>query len=163
MTRLGSFKSQAPSSKEVPSPKPQRAALDGGPHRSGLGLELLWSLELGAWCFGGRRIPPKTAKIRQVHALANGLVTRTRQTMLAGGSLELAYGALRIVTSSSLKKYSNSVKPGPSTSVNTSAKQSCPQVALEPRSKPVLNPCHQFQIIVYLEPQLLDCGSALPS
>jgi len=25
-------------------------------------LELLWSLVLGTWCFGARRIPPKTAK-----------------------------------------------------------------------------------------------------
>jgi len=55
MSRLRSFKSQAPSSKEVPSPKLQRAGLDGHPHRSGLGLELenwsfsgAWSLVLGA-------------------------------------------------------------------------------------------------------------------
>ena len=58
MTRLGSFKSQAPSSREVPSPKPQRAARDS--HH--IARALVWSLrfgaslELGVWCFGARRI-----------------------------------------------------------------------------------------------------------
>src|SRR5258708_687876 len=44
ITSLGSFKSQAPSSREVPSPKPQRAALDG--HH--LARALVWSLRFGA-------------------------------------------------------------------------------------------------------------------
>ena len=54
MTRLRSFKSQVPSSRELPSPKPQRAALDTG-HIS---RALVWSLrfgaflELGAWGLG---------------------------------------------------------------------------------------------------------------
>jgi hypothetical protein len=44
MARLGSFKSQAPSTKEVPSPKSQRAALDG--HH--IARTLVWSF-FGAW------------------------------------------------------------------------------------------------------------------
>jgi len=49
MTGPGSSKLQAPSSKQVPSFKPQRAALDGDHIARGLGLELeIWSL-LGAW------------------------------------------------------------------------------------------------------------------
>jgi hypothetical protein len=43
MTWLGSFTSQAPSSREVPSPKPQRA-LDG--HH--IARALVWSLRFGA-------------------------------------------------------------------------------------------------------------------
>ena len=61
MTRLGSFKSQAPTSKEVPSTKPQFPVLDCDHIVRVLGwslrLELLWSLELGAWSLGARRIP----------------------------------------------------------------------------------------------------------
>jgi hypothetical protein len=45
MTRLGSFKSQVPSSRELPSPKPQRAALDG----RHICRALVWSLRSGAF------------------------------------------------------------------------------------------------------------------
>ena len=52
MTRLRSFKPQAPSSREVPSPKPQRAALDGDHIARALCLELeIWSFS-GAWGLG---------------------------------------------------------------------------------------------------------------
>ena len=58
MTRLGSFKSQAPISKEVPSTQPQFPVLDCD-HILGLELEIGASLEpeLGAWSLGPRRIP----------------------------------------------------------------------------------------------------------
>jgi hypothetical protein len=70
MTWLQSFKSQAPRVKEVPSPKPQRADLDG--HH--IARALVWSLrigaslELGAWSFAARRIPKqrRTTKVKGV-------------------------------------------------------------------------------------------------
>jgi len=63
-------KLQAPG--EVPSPKPQRAALDGrhvaitslGPCFGAWDLELLWSLVFGAWSLGACGIPSKTARNR---------------------------------------------------------------------------------------------------
>jgi hypothetical protein len=62
MTRLGSFKSQSPSSREVPSPKVQHAAPDGHqtPRALVWSLRFGGSLELGAWSFGARGIPSKT-------------------------------------------------------------------------------------------------------
>ena len=98
MTGLGSFKSQAPSSREIPTPKPQRAALDGHYHarsllwslRFGASLELgVWGLEL--WCAPystenseepGRRMKPATSA-PSVSEQTNARVANRHRSALA--------------------------------------------------------------------------------
>ena len=77
-TRLGSFKSQAPISREVPSSKPQHAALndDHIARASVWSLRFEASLELGAWSLElGVLVcatPPKTAKNPPAFVVSGG-------------------------------------------------------------------------------------------